>query len=124
MSHDPRQSLGILGENVACAELQRRGYAILERRYRTRYGEIDIVARDGDVTVFVEVKARDGDGFGGGAEAVTRWKQRRLTRMAMDYLARHGRLADRPCRFDVVAVDVSSGAPAVDVYPNAFDASG
>src|SRR5688572_16653818 len=100
MSRDPRQSLGILGENVACGELHRRGYAILARRYRTKYGEIDIVARDGDVTVFVEVKARDGQDFGGGAEAVTRWKQRRLTNMAMDYLARH-RLFDRPCRFDV-----------------------
>jgi putative endonuclease len=104
--------------------LRRRGYAILERRYRTRYGEIDVVARDGDVTVFVEVKTRDGDGFGGGAEAVTGWKQRRLTRMALDYLVRHSDLMDRLCRFDVVAVDVSGGAPAVEVYPNAFDASG
>ena len=123
MSRDPRQSLGILGENVACGELHRRGYAILARRYRTKYGEIDIVARDGDVTVFVEVKARDGQDFGGGAEAVTRWKQRRLTNMAMDYLARH-RLFDRPCRFDVVTVDVSGGAPVVEVYQNAFDGAG
>ena len=123
MSRDPRHSLGILGENIACAELHRRGYAILSRRYRTKYGEIDIVARDGDVTVFVEVKARDGQDFGGGAEAVTRWKQRRLTNMAMDYLARH-RLFDRPCRFDVVTVDVSGGAPVIEVYPNAFDGAG
>ena len=72
MGRDDRQSLGKLGEDLACAELHRRGYEILERRYRTRFGEIDIVARDGDVTVFVEVKARDGDDFGGGAAAVTR----------------------------------------------------
>jgi len=69
MSSDRRQTLGELGETLACEELRRRGYAILERRYRTRYGEIDIVARHGDVLVFVEVKARAGDAFGTGAEA-------------------------------------------------------
>ena len=121
MTHDFRQTLGILGENAACAELLRRGYAILERRYRTRHGEIDIVARHGDVTVFVEVKTRDGSDFGGGAEAVTPWKQRRVSRMALDFLARHN-LCERPCRFDVVTVDVSAGAPVVEVYANAFDA--
>ena len=120
MASDARQSLGELGENLACDELRRRGYAILERRYRTRYGEIDIVARDGDVTVFVEVKTRTGTGFGDGAEAVTPWKQRRIAKMAVDFLARH-RLNDRPCRVDVVAVDVSGAATTVDVYTHAFD---
>jgi putative endonuclease len=123
MSSDPRQSLGILGESLACAELSRRGYVILARRYRTRLGEIDIVARDGEVIVFIEVKARDGNDFGGGAESVTRWKQRRIAKMAMDFLARH-RLHDRPCRFDVVAVDVSSGAPRIEIFASAFDAEG
>jgi putative endonuclease len=121
MFTDFRQSLGKLGEELACAELTRRGYAILARRYRTRFGEIDIVARDGDVMVFVEVKARDGDRFGDGAEAVTGWKQRRVASMAVDYLSRH-RLEDRPCRFDVVAVDVSTSPPRVEVYAAAFDA--
>ena len=122
MSDDPRQSLGKLGENLACAALERRGYAILARRYRTRFGEIDIVARDGETTVFVEVKARAGDEFGGAAAAVTPWKQRRLTYMATDYLARH-RLHDRPCRFDVVTVEVVHGVTRVEVYPHAFDAA-
>ena len=121
MSTDERHLLGIVGENIACAELLQRGYAILERRYRTRYGEIDIIARDGDVTVFVEVKTRTGNDFGDGAEAVTPWKQRRIAKMAVDFLARH-RLNDRPCRFDVVAVDVSGAATTVDVYTHAFDA--
>lgn len=121
MTHQ-RQSLGIYGENLACAELERRGYAILDRRYRTRYGEIDIVARHGADTVFVEVKARDGDDFGGGAAAVTAWKQRKVTRMALDYIARH-HLHDQPCRFDVVVVDVSGDRPSVEVYPHAFDAA-
>ena len=121
MSDDPRQSLGKLGEDLACDELSRRGYAILARRYRTRFGEIDIVARDGETTVFVEVKTRDGDRFGDGAEAVTGWKQRRVAAMAVDYVARH-RLHDRPCRFDVVAIDVSATPPQIDVYADAFEA--
>ena len=120
MARDGRQALGISGENLACAELQRRGYAILERRYRTRLGEIDIIARDGATLVFVEVKARLTDDFGGAAAAVTAWKQRRIARMAMDYLSRRT-LGDCPCRFDVVAIDVDAAGPRVIVYPNAFD---
>ena len=120
MATDGRQALGISGENLACAELRRRGYAILERRYRTRLGEIDIIARDGATLVFVEVKARLTDDFGGAAAAVTAWKQRRIARMAMDYLSRRTQ-ADCPCRFDVVAIDVDAAGPRVIVYPNAFD---
>jgi putative endonuclease len=112
-----RQAFGSRGEDLACSELEHRGYAILERRYRCRLGEVDIVARDGDVTVFVEVKARENGEFGGGAAAVTPAKQRTIARVAMDYLARH-RLVDRPCRFDVVVVD---GASGVTVIPNAFE---
>ena len=123
MGDDRRRSLGILGEDVACEALRRRGYEILERRYRTRHGEIDIVARHHATIVFVEVKARDGRHFGGGAEAVTPWKQRRVSRMAEDFLARH-RLHDRPCRFDVVVVDLAGGAAEVVVYEHAFDAAG
>ena len=119
MSSDRRQTLGELGETLACDELRRRGYAILERRYRTRYGEIDIVARHGDVLVFVEVKARAGDAFGTGAEAVTGYKQRRVARMAADFLARR-RLQDRPCRFDVVSVAVGGERPRIEVIPGAF----
>ncbi len=122
MEKDRRQSLGLLGEEAACAELQRRGYEVVRRRYRTRYGEIDIVARHGGVTVFVEVKTRDGGDYGDGAHAVTERKQRKVSRMALDYIARH-RLHEAPCRFDVVAVDVSAGVPRVVVYPNAFDAT-
>jgi putative endonuclease len=114
-----RQSFGEFGEDLACRELEGRGYRILARRYRTRAGEIDIVARDGETVVFVEVKARAGGEFGGAAAAVTPLKQRRVTQMAVDYLARH-RLANCPCRFDVVAIDLEDGKPRVTVYPNAF----
>ena len=74
-----RIALGKTGEDLACAELEKRGYAILARRYRRRGGEIDIVARDGATLVFVEVKARDGRAFGEAAEAVTAFKRRRIT---------------------------------------------
>ncbi len=103
-------------------ELQRRGYAILARRYRTRFGEIDIVAQDGDVVVFVEVKARRTARYGSAAECIPTWKQRRIAAMALDYLAWCGRL-NEPCRFDVVAID-GLGASQVDVrvIQNAFSA--
>jgi putative endonuclease len=123
MPEDPRQQLGKLGENLACDALERRGYAIIARRYRTKFGELDIVARDGTTTVFVEVKARAGDDFGGGAEAVTRAKQRRVIWMATDYLSRFG-LHDTPCRFDVVTVDIIDGQPPrIEIYPHAFESS-
>jgi putative endonuclease len=122
MSTDRRQTLGILGENLACAELTARGYEILDRRYRTRFGEIDIIARDGPTIVFVEVKARLTGEFGGAAAAVTGWKQRRIANMAVDYLSRK-RLHECPCRFDVVAIDFDRGEPRITVYPNAFDAA-
>ena len=121
VAEDHRQSLGKLGENLACAALKQRGYAIIATRYRTKLGEIDIVARDGDTTVFVEVKARAGEEFGGAAAAVTGWKQRKVALMAMDYLVRH-RLEDTPCRFDVVTVDVFDGrAPKIEIYQHAFN---
>ena len=121
MSIDRRQTLGKDGEELACRELRRRGYAILDRRYRTRWGEIDIVARHGATTVFVEVKARQGGEFGGAAAAITPWKQRRLVAMAVDYMARRG-LIDRPCRFDVVTVEFDEGRARVEVYAHAFEA--
>ena len=110
-----------MGEDLACRELRRRGYAILARRYRTRHGEIDIIARDGGALVFVEVKARRGAAFGGAGAAVTPWKQRRVAAMAADYLARR-RLLDAECRFDVVTVDMESGYPRIDVITHAFTA--
>ncbi|HEY5618490.1 MAG TPA: YraN family protein [Vicinamibacterales bacterium] len=121
MSDDARQSLGKMGEELACAELCRRGYAILARRHRTRHGEIDIIARDGNTIVFVEVKARRHDGFGGAGAAVTSWKQRRIAHMATDYLARRS-LLEAPCRFDVVAIDFEGGRPRIEVYTHAFTA--
>jgi putative endonuclease len=116
-----RQTLGKTGEELAVAELERRGYSIIARRYRTRHGEIDIVAEDGGTIVFVEVKARASAEFGTAAEAVTPWKQRRLVSMAVDYIARN-HLDNRPCRFDVVAIDeAETDRPLITVFRSAFD---
>src|SRR5271154_1723459 len=98
-------ALGKRGEDLACRELEHRGYAIVARRYRRRGGELDIIARDGETIVFVEVKTREDHAFGDASEAVTPWKQRRMTHLATEFLARH-HLVDRPCRFDVVSIHV------------------
>ena len=114
-----RQQLGMRGEDLASAALEDRGYAILHRRYRTRYGELDIVAQDGGVLVFVEVRARGSGRFGHPAESVTAQKQRRVAAMAESYLGLEG-TGDRVCRFDVVAVESDTEPPRVTVYPDAF----
>jgi putative endonuclease len=120
---DARSVLGKTGEDLACRELERRGYAILARRYRRRRGEIDIIARDGATLVFVEVKARDSLAFGEAAEAITALKRHRITEVATDYVMRH-RLTDCPCRFDVVSIHFEAGGvPVVEVFQNAFDAT-
>ena len=121
---EARQSLGRSGENLAASELEARGYAIVARRYRTEHGEIDIIARDGETLVFVEVRRKSSDECGTAAESVTPAKQRRVVRMAVEYLWLHG-LYDRcPVRFDVVAIDdLPDGTPQIAVHVGAFDAS-
>ena len=114
-----RQRLGLLGEEIACTELERLGYSILERRHRSRFGEIDIVAHDGATLVFVEVKAKIDSRFGDPAEMVTAAKRRRLVSMGEAFVATRA-LQNTPCRFDVVAVDASVEPPVVTVYKDAF----
>ena len=115
-----RIGLGKTGEDLACRELQRRGYAVVARGYRRRSGELDIVARDGQVLVFIEVKTRAGRQFGSAAEAVTFVKQRRLAELANEYLMRH-HVSGCPCRFDVVSIHFSAGSPTIEIIQNAFD---
>lgn len=117
-----RISLGKTGEDIACRELEGRGYAILERRYRTLVGEIDIVARDGETFVFVEVKTRTGLDYGMPREAVSSSKQHKIWQMATDYVQRH-ELFGKGCRFDVVEVRIDDfGKAEVEVIPDAFEA--
>jgi putative endonuclease len=100
-----RQSLGQRGEALAVQHLTQAGYTILDRNVRTRYGEIDVVARDGACTVFVEVRTV-ASGLMAPEESVTPRKQRRVAALGRAYLARHG-LADTDWRADVVAITVT-----------------
>jgi putative endonuclease len=100
---DDRQSVGKLGEDAAVRFLKKRGVSIVERNVRSRLGEIDLVARDRDTLVFVEVKCRREAPGDPPQAAVTPEKQRRLGRLAAGYLRRYG-LGETACRFDVVAV--------------------
>jgi putative endonuclease len=117
---DHRQSLGKRGEDLACAELEKRGYVIVDRRFRTRCGELDIVARDGGVLVFVEVRARSGCNFGTPFESVTWKKRHRLGQMAIAYLCVK-RLAGVACRFDVVSIVEQHGSQTIELVRGAFD---
>jgi putative endonuclease len=98
----PRPGAG--GEEMACRLLRETGYGILARNFRCRGGEIDIVARDGDAVVFVEVKERHGARHGSASEAVTRGKRLRIVHAARLFAARKG-LTESPMRFDVVSID-------------------
>lgn len=99
-----RAELGALGERHAARFLRARGLRLLEGNYRTTFGEIDLIARDGDTLVFVEVRTRAGDSDAiTPLDSVNPEKQRRLVRLARAYLRRR-RLAELPCRFDVVEV--------------------
>jgi putative endonuclease len=121
VDHTYRQKLGKQAEDLVSRELAAQGYQILQRRFRTQFGEIDIVARDGGTLVFVEVRARVGEGYGSAEESITPRKQWRMTRMAQTYLLDQG-LGEVDCRFDVVAVDWSEKEPVVTIYQSAFDA--
>ena len=111
---------GEKGERLAVRFLRRRGYRIVERNYRCRRGEIDLVALDGDEVVFVEVKTRSGTAFGSPAEAVTRTKRRRLAHAARDYCNRR-HLAEPCCRCDVVAILLPAGGkPEIELFRDAF----
>ena len=103
-----KRSTGAVYERKAGEYLRRQGYTILQYNDRCRAGEIDIVARDGEIIVFCEVKYRGTVCRGGALEAVTPGKQRTLSRCALFYLAEH-RLTDAPCRFDVAGIEGEAG---------------
>jgi len=96
-------SRGAAAEELAAQFLAARGLAIVERNYRCRGGEIDLVARDRDTLVFVEVRLRTGNAFGGARESINAAKRRRLELAAGHYLGRLGR--EPPCRFDAILLD-------------------
>jgi len=114
---------GQAGEDLACAYLQQKGLRILERNFRCRAGEIDIIARDGATVVFVEVKERTGRSHGAAIEAVTPTKRARVVRAARLYAAQRA-LSESALRFDVVAIDQGPDGPEVRHESGAFDAAG
>ena len=105
MDHS-RLNIAKTGESLAAKHLKARGYRILEQNYRARRGEIDLVARDGEFIVFVEVKTRRSLKFGVPQAAVTWQKQRQISKVALAYLQSQN-LLDTPCRFDVIAIHLS-----------------
>ncbi len=94
---------GIKGEDIVCTKLQERGFLVLERNVREKFAEIDIVAKDGDVLCFIEVRTRRDTTLGHPAETITQKKQRSIRRAAEAYLVRHP-AAPRPIRFDVATI--------------------
>lgn len=118
-----RQSLGRRGESLAAQVLQERGYIIVERNWRCQAGEVDLVTKQQDVWIFVEVRTRRSMAFGTPEESITPRKRARLIDVAATYLAEHG-LTDVDWRIDVVAIEMGRDGRArrVTVVPNAVEA--
>ncbi|EHI46751.1 hypothetical protein OPAG_03553 [Rhodococcus opacus PD630] len=113
-------ALGAHGEDLAARYLTEAGMEIVDRNWRSRYGEVDLIAAEGDWLVFVEVKTRRGLGYGSPAEAVTFSKQRRIRLLAVEWLRDSGRHWSR-VRFDVVAIMIGHGPqPQIEHVRDAF----
>ena len=121
-SRSDNRGKGTKGEDIAAACLRKEGYRIVERNYRCRYGEIDIIAMDKKDVVFVEVKGRESDTFGSPEEAIGPAKQKKISKVALHYLQEKG-LADHNARFDVVAIRFMPQGNRVQLIRNAFDLS-
>ena len=116
-----RRAVGAYGERCAVRHLTATGLRVLARNWRTEQGEIDIIARDGEVLAFCEVKTRRGNAFGTPAEAVVPTKARRLRRLAAQWLTDHPEAGTREVRFDVIAVyPQPNGAARVEHLKGAF----
>lgn len=111
-------TLGSEAENIAAIYLQQQGLKLLERNYQSRYGEIDLIMRDGKSLVFVEVRLRSSAGFGGAAMSITPSKQQKIIRTAEQYLQQYG---TTHCRFDVILMNKTS-KDGLEWISNAFDA--
>ncbi|MGD0035659.1 MAG: YraN family protein [Bacteroidota bacterium] len=119
MSSINRRIQGKAGEDLAARFLERNGLKIIERNYRFERGEIDLIAEEGDELVFVEVKARRSTIFGAPEDAVTERKQEQVHTVADGYLFEHD-IDNRPCRFDVVAIEFINGKTEIRHIRDAF----
>jgi len=111
--------LGKEGEDLALDFLSAHGYRIISRNFRTRFGEIDIIAADGQTICFIEVKTRRQLRFGSPEESVQRRKQRHMAKAAI-YFLKNNRLLDSPSRFDVVSVEPTDAKPRISLIQGAF----
>jgi len=114
------QEFGKQAESIAVKHLKRNGYRIIQKNYRNKLGEIDIIAKDGKTLVFVEVKAKRTTSFGNPKYAVTPKKQRKISMVALFYLKVNGQIDSR-ARFDVVAISSADSYPEIEIIKNAFE---
>ena len=111
---------GKLGEKTAVDFLKASGYKIIQQNYKTKVGEIDIIAKEKDTLVFIEVKTRHTDAFGEPQSAVNKFKQNQIAKAALYYLKENA-LLEKPARFDIIAVHYTNQNPKINLIKNAFD---
>ncbi len=114
------QKFGKESEDLAVRSLKKQGYKIIEKNYRCKLGEIDIIAKDKDTIVFIEVKARSSDYFGDAKSGVSPQKQMKISMVALYYLKETDQNG-KNARFDVVAIDKKMGKQNIEIVKNAFD---
>jgi len=115
-----RLDLGKWGEDLALKKVKKLGYKCLVRNYRCPLGEVDLIARDGDTLVFIEIKTRRGRSLAYAKEAVNQRKMRQLSKVALAYMKANG-CAEARARFDVVVINLDGGEQEIEVVRNAFD---
>lgn len=122
LSATPKHNVnfGRKGEEAAVGFLKDKGYKILVRNYRTKLGEVDIIAQDKDTICFIEVKSRYSERFGVGSEAVQRKKQSQISKASLTYLKERN-LLDKSARFDVVSIIYANGSPRLELIKDAFE---
>jgi putative endonuclease len=117
---DTRKALGSRGEDLAVRYLKKRGFKVIERNYHCQWGEIDLIAREKNTLVFVEIKARSSSEYGLPQDAVDRFKQKKLIEVARAYMAERHLTEDIPARFDVVAIHLTPAGPHIELIRDAF----
>ena len=115
-----RQKFGEKSESIAASYLKKQGYKIIELNYRTKLGEIDIIAKESGTIAFIEVKARRSGQFGNPKWAVTPKKQKKISMVALQYLKAAGQ-CNVKARFDVVSIIFSHDNPSIEIVKNAFE---
>jgi len=122
---DLRKRLGKDGEDLAEDFLRKKGYKIIQRNYRCKLGEIDIIAEHSKVIAFIEVRTKQTEGFGPPQYSITPFKKNQITKAALSYI-KEKRLISQTCRFDVIAITFSSALhkPEIEHIENAFELSG